>query len=75
MKEAELVIIGTGPGGIAAAIESAKSGVTPTILDEDTKPGGRIYWQFNEGFEVTGTKFLGPDYEKGRELLAEFAAY
>ncbi len=75
LKEAELVIIGTGPGGIAAAIESAKSGVTPTILDEDTKPGGRIYWQFKEGFEVTDTKFLGPDYEKGRELLAEFAAY
>ena len=75
LKEAELVIIGAGPGGIAAAVEAARSGVSPTILDENPRAGGRVYWQFNDGFRINDTNFLGPDYKKGRELLAELAAF
>jgi thioredoxin reductase/bacterioferritin-associated ferredoxin len=75
LKEAELVIIGAGPGGIAAAVEATRSGVSPIVLDENTKAGGRIYWQFNDGFKVTDTNFLGPDYDKGRELLEAFKAF
>ncbi|MGD8470203.1 MAG: FAD-dependent oxidoreductase [Desulfobacterales bacterium] len=71
MKDPELIIIGAGPGGIAAAIEAAKAGVSVKILDENAKPGGRIYGQLNNGFKLINPKFLGPDYEKGKALLAE----
>ena len=75
MKDPELIVIGAGPGGIAAAVEAAKAGVTTTILDENPKPGGRIYGQFSDGFKLVNPKFLGPDYEKGKVLLAEFDTF
>jgi thioredoxin reductase len=75
VKDPELIVIGAGPGGIAAAVEAAKVGVTTTILDENPKPGGRIYGQFSDGFKLVNPKFLGPDYEKGKVLLAEFDTF
>ncbi|MBW1699308.1 MAG: FAD-dependent oxidoreductase [Deltaproteobacteria bacterium] len=72
MKEMELVIIGGGPGGIAAAIEAVKAGVTVVLLDENLKPGGQIYRQFENGFVVNNPKPLGPAYEKGQALLQKF---
>ena len=75
VKDPELIVIGAGPGGIAAAVEAAKAGVTTTILDENPKPGGRIYGQFSDGFKLVNPKFLGPDYEKGKVLLAEFDTF
>ena len=74
VNDPELIVIGAGPGGIAAAVEAAKAGVTVTLLDENEKPGGRIYGQFNDGFRLNHPKFLGPDHEKGTMLLAEFDA-
>ena len=74
MKDPELIIVGAGPGGIAAAVEAARAGVSVKILDENPKPGGRIYGQLNDGFKLVHPGFLGPDYEKGKALLAEFGA-
>jgi thioredoxin reductase/bacterioferritin-associated ferredoxin len=71
LKEPQLIVIGSGPGGMAAAIEAARVGVKTLILDENPKPGGRIYWQFNEGFKIKDEKVLGPDYPRGIELLNE----
>ncbi len=72
LKELELVILGAGPGGLAAAVEAARSGVSVTILDENPKPGGQIFRQFHEGFQVTNPSVLGHDYARGRKLLSEF---
>ena len=44
------------------------------ILDENPKPGGRIYSQLNDGFKLVDPVYLGPDYQKGQTLLAEFDA-
>ncbi len=74
MRELELVILGSGPAGLAAAIEAAKAGVGVTVLDENARPGGQIYRQFNAGFSVTTPNVLGSDYQRGQELLAEFGA-
>ncbi len=74
MKEAELAIIGGGPGGIVAAIEAAKAGVMVTLLDENPRPGGQIYRQFEKGFKVTDPEVLGGDYEKGLDLLNQFSS-
>lgn len=75
VKDPELIIIGAGPAGIAAAVEATRAGVTVTILDENEKPGGRIYAQFNDGFKLINPTFLGSDYEKGKMLLEEFDAF
>jgi len=74
LKELEMVILGAGPGGLAAAIEAARSGVGVTILDENPKPGGQIFRQFHDGFQVTSPAVLGHDYARGRKLLSELAA-
>lgn len=72
VKDPELIIIGAGPGGIAVAVEAARAGVSVKILDENPKPGGKIYSQHNDGFKLINSRFLGRDYEKGKVLLAEF---
>jgi D-hydroxyproline dehydrogenase subunit alpha len=40
---AEIVIIGAGPAGIAAAIAAAETGKTPLVVDDNYSPGGQIW--------------------------------
>ncbi len=40
----DLLIVGAGPAGLAAAVEASASGLSVTLLDEHAAPGGRI-WQ------------------------------
>lgn len=72
MQVSQLVVIGAGPGGIAAVTEAAKAGVRVTLLDENPKAGGQIYRQFDAGLRVTDPERLGRDYDRGRALLREF---
>jgi NADPH-dependent 2,4-dienoyl-CoA reductase/sulfur reductase-like enzyme len=74
VRTVELLIVGAGPAGLAAAVEAAKAGVQVTLLDESERPGGQIYRQLPEGFSVTDVTVLGQDYERGRKLLAELEA-
>ncbi|MCP5092668.1 MAG: NAD(P)-binding protein, partial [Gammaproteobacteria bacterium] len=37
----ELLIIGAGPAGMAAACEAASHGVRVAVLDNQTSPGGQ----------------------------------
>jgi NADPH-dependent 2,4-dienoyl-CoA reductase/sulfur reductase-like enzyme len=69
---AEFVIIGGGPGGISAAIEAAKAGLTVTVLDENDRIGGQIYRQLEKGFKVDDLNIMGKDYKKGLELCSQF---
>ncbi|MGW8300931.1 MAG: FAD-dependent oxidoreductase [Desulfobacterales bacterium] len=72
MKVSDFVIIGGGPGGIAAAIQAARSGVNVTLLDENERPGGQCFRQFEKGFKVTDPNVLGMDFKEGQELLHQF---
>ncbi len=40
---AEIVVIGAGPAGIAAAVASAESGKTTLVVDDNFSPGGQIW--------------------------------
>src|SRR5262249_16041382 len=40
---AEIVIVGGGPAGIAAAIAAEESGVRTLVLDDNASPGGQIW--------------------------------
>ena len=39
----ELLVVGAGPAGLAAATTAAQHGVATILLDEQAAPGGQIY--------------------------------
>ena len=43
MLQRDLVIIGAGPAGMAAATKAAELGLSVTVLDEQRSAGGQIY--------------------------------
>jgi len=68
----DLVVIGAGPAGLAAATEAAHLGIDTVLLDEQAAPGGQIYRA------ITVTKqgnraIIGDDYRAGEALVEAFA--
>ena len=39
----DLVVVGAGPAGMSAAIETARTGASVALVDENPAPGGNIY--------------------------------
>lgn len=39
----DMIVIGTGPAGLSAAIEAAKKGLKPIVFDENAKLGGQLF--------------------------------
>ncbi len=66
----DLIIIGAGPCGMAAAIEATQNGLSTLVLNEGPGPGGRIY----HGLEKPKSSHaqLGKDYTDGAALLDQF---
>ena len=67
MAKADLVIIGAGPAGMAAAVEAAERGLSVVILDEQRHPGGQIYRSVDFASD-SQSKILGRDFTYGRKL-------
>ncbi|HSW16163.1 MAG TPA: NAD(P)/FAD-dependent oxidoreductase [Ramlibacter sp.] len=68
----DLLIVGAGPAGLAAAIEARASGLNVALLDEQAAPGGQIY----RGVDAANDKsrsVLGEDYAAGAALTRAFA--
>jgi phytoene desaturase len=61
-RQRQAVIVGAGPGGLAAAILLAKSGVDVTIVERRSQVGGRTSTLEQDGFrfDVGPTFFLYP---------------
>ena len=68
---ADLVIIGSGPAGMAAACEARTLGLTVDLLDEQTTIGGQIYRRI-ESAPSDLFRVLGKDYAAGQRLASEF---
>jgi NADPH-dependent 2,4-dienoyl-CoA reductase/sulfur reductase-like enzyme len=69
----DLVVIGGGPAGLAAAALAARAGVSTVLVDETPGIGGQIY----RGITSTPIKnhaVLGEDYWAGAALVAEAKA-
>ncbi|WP_144183816.1 FAD/NAD(P)-dependent oxidoreductase [Elioraea rosea] len=60
----DVVIVGAGPAGIAAALEASAQGLSVTLIDEQPAPGGQI-WRGVEQAQGAGT--LGQDYVAGAD--------
>lgn len=46
----EVVIIGGGPAGLAAAIETGRAGAKTLLVDENARPGGQLFKQIHKFF-------------------------
>lgn len=61
----DLVVIGAGPAGLAAAIEAKKAGLSKVlVIERDHEPGGILQQCIHNGFglHVFGEELTGPEY-------------
>ncbi len=69
----DLVVIGGGPAGLAAASEGARAGLSTVLFDENPGVGGQIYRAITST-PVADRAILGEDYWGGSDLVAEARA-
>jgi len=67
--DAQVGVVGAGPGGMAAAVELARHGVATVVLDEGFRPGGQIFRQLPEGFDAGHRIAEPPSHRHGHALL------
>jgi NADPH-dependent 2,4-dienoyl-CoA reductase/sulfur reductase-like enzyme len=74
MSEAlDLIVVGGGPAGLAAAITARAHGLSCILIEENQMPGGQMY----RGVEVVAAErpddwpLFGPAYRHGNTLIEE----
>lgn len=67
MAKKRVIVIGAGPGGLAASMILAHNGYDVTVFEKQDYPGGR-----NSSFEIDGYTFdLGPTFLMMKDVLEE----
>jgi len=69
----DIVVVGAGPAGLAAATTSSELGASTLVLDENAGPGGQIYRAVTST-PVSAREILGEDYWRGAKLATAFRA-
>src|SRR5476651_2087757 len=69
----DLVVIGAGPAGLAAASTAARAGLATVLFDENPGVGGQIYRGITAN-PVHNRAILGDDYWAGSALASEAKA-
>ena len=77
MTRADLIVVGAGPAGVAAALAASEAGLGVILVDEAVAAGGQIYRApaargASAGATWTPTK--SADQRRGDELRAALAA-
>ncbi len=67
MNDPDLIIIGAGPAGMAAAVEASYRGAKVLLLEEQPAAGGQIYRNVSDN--VTRSRYLGEEYFAGLGLV------
>nr|WP_320192439.1 NAD(P)/FAD-dependent oxidoreductase [uncultured Desulfobacter sp.] len=72
-KRYDLVIVGAGPGGLAAAVTADKLSLSTLVVDEQPEPGGQLYRSIERSLPENADT-LGKDYLAGKQLVESFRA-
>jgi sarcosine oxidase subunit alpha len=67
IQKRDVLIIGAGPAGLAAAIELGKRGVDTLIIDDKDRPGGKLVLQTHKFFGSVEDSYAGT---RGFEIAA-----
>src|SRR6478752_3404205 len=70
----DVLIVGGGPAGMAAASTAADAGLDTVLIDERPTLGGQVYKQPGPGMRVTDPREMGRQYRAGRALIDEVEA-
>ena len=71
-KHFQVVVIGAGPAGMAAAITAAKAGLKTIVIDDQRSIGGQVYRNIQANSD-TPPQYLGNSYYAGTKLSEDFA--
>jgi len=66
IKKVDLIILGAGPAGVAAAEAASKEGAIVVIIDENRDAGGQIYRAPPKGFKPKNS-FKSDEFEEGEK--------
>jgi thioredoxin reductase/bacterioferritin-associated ferredoxin len=67
MSDADVIVLGGGPAGVAAAMSAWGCGLSVILIDEQEQAGGQVYRALPDAF--TGDRAaLGPDQREGDRL-------
>lgn len=72
-ERCDVLVVGAGPAGLAAATLAARNGLDTLVCDEQPSPGGQIYRAL-ASTPLRERHVLGDDYWHGETLLAPFHA-
>lgn len=72
MTSVDVVIVGAGPAGLAAAIELRQAGLSVLLADEQPAPGGQVWRGAERNAGTPLAQALGADYERGGDLIRRF---
>jgi len=68
MRTFDIIVIGAGPAGIAAATLASEQGAQVAVIDEQQAGGGQVYRGVASADPVQ-LDVLGADYASGRDLI------
>lgn len=68
----DVIVIGTGPAGMAAATHLAGAGLRVIAIDEQTEPGGQIWRAVERNSGTSLATLLGAEYLKGLPAARAF---
>jgi NADPH-dependent 2,4-dienoyl-CoA reductase/sulfur reductase-like enzyme len=74
MNETDLLIVGAGPAGMAAAVTACRFGLTVRVIDDQSEPGGQIWRAIETVAATPRLARLGGSYRDGIERVTRFRA-
>jgi thioredoxin reductase len=71
IQEIDVLVIGAGPAGLAAAIEAGKAGAKVLLVDLNMKAGGQLFKQIHKFFGSSAHRSGTRGFDIGYQLLEE----
>jgi octopine oxidase subunit A len=74
MTKVDLLIVGAGPAGMAAAVTARRFGLDVLVVDDQPAPGGQVWRSVETVAAGPRAAILGDAYLEGRPAVAAFRA-